>query len=79
MDLGEYHAVRKALLRLEEADKIQKIIRGVYYYPRYSELINVKASEARFFRGFSLLLRKSVIKSKIVRARKMMRELTAEK
>lgn len=39
LDLGEYHAVRKALLRLEETGKIQKIMRGVYYYPRYSELI----------------------------------------
>ncbi len=39
LDLGEYHAVRKALLRLEETEKIQKIMRGVYYYPRYSELI----------------------------------------
>ena len=39
LDLGEYHAVRKALLRLEETNKIQKIMRGVYYYPKYSELI----------------------------------------
>ena len=40
LDLGEYHAVRKALLRLDESGKIQKIMRGVYYYPRYSELID---------------------------------------
>ena len=40
LDLGEYHAVRKALLRLEESGKIKKIIRGVYYYPRYSALID---------------------------------------
>ena len=39
-DLGEYNAVRQALLRLEKAGKIQKIMRGVYYYPRYSELIS---------------------------------------
>lgn len=39
LDIGEYHAVRKALLRLEDAKKIQKIMRGVYYYPRYSNLI----------------------------------------
>lgn len=39
LDLGEYHAVRQALLRLEKSGKIQKIMRGVYYYPRYSELI----------------------------------------
>lgn len=38
-DLGEYNTVRQALLRLEKAGKIQKIMRGVYYYPRYSELI----------------------------------------
>lgn len=39
IDLGEYTAVRQALLRLDKAGKIQKIMRGVYYYPRYSELI----------------------------------------
>ncbi len=39
LDLGEYHAVRKALLRLNETGKIQKIMNGIYYYPRYSELI----------------------------------------
>ena len=39
LDLGEYNAVRQALLRLEKAERIQKIMRGVYYYPRYSELI----------------------------------------
>ncbi len=39
LDLGEYHAVRQALLRLEKAKMIQKIMRGMYYYPRYSELI----------------------------------------
>ena len=38
-NLGEYNAVRQALLRLEKAGKIQKIMRGVYYYPRYSGLI----------------------------------------
>lgn len=40
LDLGDYHAVRKALLRLEEAGKIRKIGRGVYYDPRYSQLID---------------------------------------
>lgn len=39
LDLGEYNAVRQALLRLGKSEKIQKIMRGVYYYPRYSELI----------------------------------------
>ena len=32
--------MRRALLRLEEAGCIQKIMRGVFYYPRYSELID---------------------------------------
>lgn len=40
LDLGEYHSVRQALLRLEKTGKIQKIMRGVYYCPRYSEIIN---------------------------------------
>lgn len=39
LNLGEYHTVRQALLRLEKMGKIQKILRGVYYNPRYSELI----------------------------------------
>lgn len=39
IDLGEYHAVRQALVRLEKSGIIQRIIRGVYYKPRYSELI----------------------------------------
>lgn len=32
--------MRRALLRLEEAGNIQKIMRGIYYYPRYSKLID---------------------------------------
>ncbi len=40
LDLGEYHAVRKALLRLDEAGKIKKIMRGVYYFPQYCKLID---------------------------------------
>lgn len=36
LNLGEYHTVRKAIIRLEE---LGKIMRGVYYYPRYSALI----------------------------------------
>lgn len=40
LDLGEYHSVRRALLRLEKTGKIQKIMRGVYYSPRYSEIID---------------------------------------
>ncbi len=40
LDLGEYHAVRKALLRLDKAGKIQKVMRGLYYCPRYCKLID---------------------------------------
>lgn len=39
LDLGEYHTVRQALLRLEKAGNIQKVMRGVYYNPKYSKLI----------------------------------------
>ncbi|MDO4839765.1 MAG: DUF6088 family protein [Desulfovibrionaceae bacterium] len=40
LDLGEYHAVRKALLRLAKAGKIQRVMRGLYYCPRYCKLID---------------------------------------
>ncbi len=40
LDLGEYHAVRKALLRLDKAGKIQRVMRGLYYCPRYCKLID---------------------------------------
>ncbi len=40
LDLGEYHAVRKALLRLNEAGKIQRVMRGLYYCPQYCKLID---------------------------------------
>ncbi len=40
LDLGEYHTVRKALLRLQKAGDIQKAMRGLYYCPRYCKLIN---------------------------------------
>ncbi len=39
LNLGEYDAVRQSLLRLEKKGKIKKIMNGMYYYPRYSELI----------------------------------------
>lgn len=39
LDLGEYHTVRKSLLRLEKLNYIKKVMRGVFYYPRYSKLI----------------------------------------
>lgn len=39
LDIGDYNTVRQALLRLEKNGKIQKVMRGVYYHPQYSELI----------------------------------------
>jgi len=39
LDIAEYETVRKALNRLCDDGKIQKIFRGVYYCPRYSELL----------------------------------------
>lgn len=38
-DLMDYGTAKKSLLRLESNNKIQKIMRGVYYNPRYSQLI----------------------------------------
>lgn len=38
-DLMDYGTAKKSLSRLEENNKIQKIMRGVYYNPRYSQLI----------------------------------------
>ena len=39
LELAEYETIRKALNRLAEKGKIQKILRGVYYRPRYSRLL----------------------------------------
>jgi len=38
-DLMDYDTAKKSLARLENNHKIQKIMRGVYYNPRYSQLI----------------------------------------
>ena len=38
-DLMDYDTAKKSLARLESNHKIQKIMRGVYYNPRYSQLI----------------------------------------
>ena len=38
-DLTDYDTAKKSLLRLEEKGKIQRIIRGVYYNPRFSQLL----------------------------------------
>ena len=38
-DMMDYDTAKKSLARLESNHKIQKIMRGVYYNPRYSQLI----------------------------------------
>lgn len=40
LELGEYHAIGRALLRLEETGNIQNHARGLLYYPLYSKLID---------------------------------------
>ena len=39
LEIAEYETARKALNRLSDDGKIQKILRGVYYNPRYSEFL----------------------------------------
>jgi hypothetical protein len=39
LEIAEYETVRKALNRLTDEKTIQRIIRGVYYCPRFSELV----------------------------------------
>lgn len=39
LDIADYETARKSLNRLNSYGKIQKICRGVYYNPRYSELL----------------------------------------
>ena len=38
-DIADYETVRKALNRLAEKGRIQKILRGVYYCPSFSKLL----------------------------------------
>jgi len=40
LEIAEYETVRKALNRLTDEGEIQKIMRGIYYCPRYSELLH---------------------------------------
>jgi len=40
LEIAEYETVRKALNRLTNEGKIQKVMRGVYYCPRYSEFLH---------------------------------------
>lgn len=39
IDIAEYDTIRKTLNRLDEEKKILKIMRGIYYQPRFSELL----------------------------------------
>jgi len=39
LEIAEYETVRRALNRLVDDGKIQKIMRGIYYNPRFSELL----------------------------------------
>ena len=38
-DIGEYKAVSKALERMEDEQKIRRVLRGVYYCPKYSNML----------------------------------------
>jgi len=40
LEITEYETVRRMLNRLTDEGKIQKIMRGIYYCPRYSELLH---------------------------------------
>ena len=39
IDIAEYETVRKTLNRMVDNESIQRVIRGVYYRPRYSEYL----------------------------------------
>ena len=39
LETAKYETIRKALNRLSDEGKIRKILRGIYYRPRYSELL----------------------------------------
>lgn len=39
LDIADYETARKALNRLDSYGKIKKICRGVYYNPKFSELL----------------------------------------
>ena len=38
-DIADYNTVRKILLRLTTRKKIKRVLRGVYYFPKFSELL----------------------------------------
>ena len=39
LEIAEYETVRRALNRLADDGKISKILRGIYYSPRFSEFL----------------------------------------
>ena len=39
-DIADINTIRQVLSRQEQAGKIYRIIRGVYYYPAFSQLLN---------------------------------------
>jgi len=43
MDLGEAPAIRQSLSRLEKAGTIRRLARGLYEYPRFSDLLQAAA------------------------------------
>lgn len=43
-DLGTSESVRKALSRLEQRDKLRRVLRGVYDLPKFSKLLNKELS-----------------------------------
>ncbi|MEI6971959.1 MAG: DUF6088 family protein [bacterium] len=40
-DLGTRAAIDKSLQRLDAKGTIRRVIRGIYYYPKYSKMLNV--------------------------------------
>ncbi|MFW5444018.1 MAG: DUF6088 family protein [Methylococcaceae bacterium] len=40
-DLGTAESVRKALSRLEQSGKLRRVLRGVYDFPKFSNLLRV--------------------------------------
>jgi hypothetical protein len=43
-DLGTPDAIRKALSRFEQSGTIRRVIRGIYDYPRFSQILNSQLS-----------------------------------
>jgi len=43
-DLGTAESVRKALSRLEQSGKLRRVLRGVYDFPKFSNLLNKQLS-----------------------------------